>query len=457
MTDESKAPSRANQGWPAAGIGNGKDKEVLPTLFTILGIGLCLPLPLILAAWSWQAWNAALLTRRHFLAWQAGARRVLDRADARQATAPAGLVANAQNAGWSGWRRFRVASLQRELANATSVWLEPVDGKPIAAFQPGQYLTIQLKPGGSPKSLTRCYSLSAPVHDNRYRLTVKAVARDGTKASALSVSHHINHELMVGDLVEARAPLGDFVLDPSSEAPLVMLAAGVGITPLFCMIEELIARQSTRQIVLLYGNRNSAEHIFRQRLAQLAASTRSLSLVNCYSHPLPDDAQGREYQIQGQVSIGLLQQLLPHRKFQFCLCGPPGFMQGLVAGLLEWGVPPERILREAFGPASIPVAKPAVATDDKVPGGLLAEAVPVSFSLSDRQIELNDQERSILELAETISVEISSGCRAGSCGSCAVRLLKGKVRYREKPSAEIDPGYCLACIAQPDGPVEVEA
>lgn len=430
---------------------------MLPTIITMVGLCLCAPLVAILSAWSWQAWSTALATRRQFQAWQASARQSLDAIDARHRAVPTGSPGDGAGVAWNGWRKFRVASLQSESVNATSVWLEPADGKPVAPIHPGQYLTLQLRTPGSQKPLTRCYSLSAPLADNRYRLTVKAVARKEGPNEAPSASGYINHQLMAGDLLDVRAPQGDFVLDEASKAPLVLLAAGVGITPLLCMIETLVARQSSRQVVLLYGNRNSREHIFRARLAELAAANRALSIVNCYSHPLPEDEQGRDFQIQGQVSTGLLQQILPHRKFQFYLCGPPGFMQGLYAGLLEWGVPPERIFKEAFGPASIPAAKPAAQADSKPGDAPAAAPVPVSFSLSEKQAELTDQERSILELAEALSVEINSGCRAGSCGSCAVKLVKGKVRYREKPSAEIDPGYCLACVAQPDGPVEVEA
>lgn len=429
---------------------------ILPAwVLTLIGVGLCLPLLLVLSAWSAQAWWSAALVRRQFLEWQRGMRSELDRRDSGSRQRSSDLAI--EPAGWKGWRRFRVREMRRETENATSLWLEPVDGLPVAPFAAGQYLTLRVQAGARDKPKVRCYSISGPIVENGYQLTVKSVPAGPDMSDRVSVSQWIQNGMMAGDLVEARSPAGDFVLDGNSPAPLVLLAAGVGITPIAAMIQHLTATRSPRSVLLLYGNRNSGQHIFRRSLEEAARQNPRLSVVNCYSAPLPGDEPGRDYQAGGHVTIELVRKLLPHQKFQFYLCGPAAFIQSLHRGLQEWGVPEGRIFLEAFGPASLPQTAPAGAVDGTPQPKLPTQSVPVSFAASSRQVECEDVERSILDLAESISVEIASGCRAGSCGTCAIRLLKGKVRYPDQPSAPIEPGFCLACIAHPEGPVEVEA
>lgn len=430
--------------------------DSLAWIATLIGLGLCLPLVLILGAWSVRAWQEARLTRLQFREWQARQRAELDRRDGslrmRASDRPTAAPAT-----WEGWRRFRVREIRRETALANSVWLEPVDGLPVAPFRPGQYLTIRLSAGRNDKPQVRCYSLSGPIAEQAYQLTVKRVQRDPTKPEQTSVSQWIHSGMMAGDVVEARAPGGDFVLVEDSDAPLVLLAAGIGITPLIAMIDRLTESGSARQVVLFYGNRNGEDHVFRTALEGYARRNPRLAIINVYSDPRSEDIEGRSFHVRGQINMELVRRILPHQKFQFYLCGPPGFMASLYEGLRGWGVPEERIFREAFGPASIARKTPPLAAPYASPGGKPAEIAKVSFATSHREAGLESAELSILELAESLSIEINSGCRAGSCGSCAIRLLRGKIRYDDPPAAQVDPGYCLACIAKPEGSVEVQA
>lgn len=423
------------------------------TIITILGMGLCLPLLLILSAWAVREWMTVRFVRRQFRQWQSDMRVELDRKESGVRQRSSDQPATGSNRGWNGWRKFQVHAAINQTESSRRVWLEPVDGKPVAGFLPGQYLTLRLRTDSKNKPLVRCYSISGPIEQNRYELTVKQVARENGAAGHDSASRWINSELMPGDILEVKSPAGDFILD-ECDAPLVLIAAGVGITPLASMIAQLVKSHSRRRIVLLYGNRNSADHIFRKELAKTAATHPAMTVVNFYSAPLETDRPSEDYQIQGRISIESIRKMLPDRKFLFYLCGPAGFMNTLYEGLLDWGVPNERIRREAFGPASLHREKPGI---EKPVSSTMAKPVPVNFRTSHRSAECTDQEKSILELAESIAVEIASGCRAGSCGSCSIRLLQGKVRYTDPPSAEVDPGFCLACIAHPDGPVEVEA
>jgi hypothetical protein len=262
---------------------------------------------------------------------------------------------------------------------------------------------------------------------------------------------------MVGDVIDVKPPSGTFALDTETDAPIVLLAAGIGITPLFAMAEYLTQHHSQRRILLLYGNRNGAEHVLRKEIGALAERNANFFVLNCYSQPLASETLGQDYQVQGPVSVEVLKRVLPHHQFQFYLCGPPGFMQSLYRDLTDWGVPESRIFFEAFGPASVKKVAEQVELSHPPTTKPSESPLAVTFAQSGKTAPWEKSARTILDFGLEQGVELDSGCCAGNCGQCAVRLLKGKVHYIDQPSAEIPPGHCLPCIACPDTEVVIEA
>ena len=260
---------------------------------------------------------------------------------------------------WQGYRWFRVAKLVQETEICTSVYLQPEDGKPICSFRPGQHLTFKFQIPGEAKPVIRCYSLSDSPQPDHYRITVKKnfPPADSPNLPAGKASSFINETLMVGDRLEVKAPSGKFFLDEDSDSPVVLLAGGIGITPMISMINRLLSLNSERSILLLYGVTHGADQAFRNELRQLANDHHNFHLVSCFSHPRPADVLGTDYEVAGFASVDLLRKLLPDPRCLFYLCGPPPFMTALYDGLIEWGVPGSRINYEAFGPASIGKAR----------------------------------------------------------------------------------------------------
>jgi Na+-transporting NADH:ubiquinone oxidoreductase subunit NqrF len=221
------------------------------------------------------------------------------------------------------------------------------------------------------------------------------------------------------------------------------------------MLDHLVSQSSKRLIVLFYGVRNSKEHTFKDYFRQMSSQHDNVHVVNCYSEPLAEDQLNVDYQVQGFVSIDLIRQLLPDNRCQFYLCGPPPFMQSIRDGLLDWQVPENRIRFEAFGPASIKKAsKPSDAADPKVTKD--GPKSVVKFVETSSHCFWNCGFDSILELAEANDITLDSGCRAGSCGTCITKLLKGKVVYPDGVEPECGPGECLPCVAKPDGDIELD-
>ncbi len=161
------------------------------------------------------------------------------------------------------------------------------------------------------------------------------------------------------------------------------------------------------------------------------------------------DAPYAEFQHEGRLTIEYLRQTLPSCNFPFYLCGPAEMMQSLVPGLLEWGVPDDQIHFEAFGPASVRLPS------DKNPA---AEAIgkQVRFERQQQAVVWGADDETLLDVARKHGVPVESGCRAGNCGQCAVRLLSGKVATLKTPGAAPPEGHCLACISVPDGPVVLD-
>ena len=354
---------------------------------------------------------------------------------------------------WNGYRKFSVDRIQKEVQSVTSVYLKPVDGKSVADFKPGQHLTFRFDVPGESKPVVRCYSLSCGPQKDYYRISVKAVfpPTDKPDLPPGKVSNFVNNLLLDGDQVDVKAPAGSFYLDDSDSAPIVLLAGGIGITPMVSMIEDLVDKNSQRLIVLFYGVRNSREHTFKDYLHRIGNKCSNIHVVTCYSHPDETDRRGVDYATTGFVNIDLIKQLLPSRECCFYMCGPPPFMQSLYDGLRDWEVPDDKIRFEAFGPASIKKVRPESADSEPELAGQ-----SVVFAKSNKRVGWSSEYDSILEMAESNGVSIESGCRAGSCGTCSTKILSGQVQYPPGTVAESEPGHCLTCVAKPEGDVELE-
>ncbi len=216
-------------------------------------------------------------------------RRHRDMSPAAEPVAPpvAGLA-------WPGWRQFRIA--HREFVDAArtqcSFHLEPEDGQPLPPFEAGQYLTFSLpvpdaSGAGASRPIVRCYSLSDAPGPGHYQITVKRIA-DGAS------SRHFHDRLQLGDLVSVRAPSGRFVLQPDPTLPVVMIAGGIGITPLHCMLQARLAAHPASDIRLFYGVRDGAEHAFRQTLGDLARAHPNFRLTVAYIQTRDGDVPGVE-------------------------------------------------------------------------------------------------------------------------------------------------------------------
>lgn len=254
--------------------------------------------------------------------------------------------------GWEGFKPFFVTRKEQESEQITSFYLERQDGGNVPDFLPGQYITVRVS-GNHGVTTMRNYSLSDRPGQSWYRISVKR--ESGTGGCPMGhVSSHFHDQIRVGDTVEVGPPCGEFVLDTAcpSSRPLVLISAGVGITPVLSMLLHTLETQPDRPVYFLHGCLNSRFHSFRTRLAQLAKDHPNLTVRFRYDDPSPMDLQRMETPLfsQGRIDAELIRSCVPEHDGDYYFCGPKPFMVGIYHQLLEWGIPSARIHFEFFGP-----------------------------------------------------------------------------------------------------------
>ncbi len=243
--------------------------------------------------------------------------------------------------GWRGFRPFRVARVEDEAAGVSSLYLEAEDGAAIADFLPGQYVGLKIETPPGEYEEIRQYSLSCAPGQGYYRITVKAEANDPSHPGR--VSHHL-HQASAGTRVLLQPPTGDFVL-PDSERDLVLIAGGVGITPLLSMLEaRLAAKGSGAGITFIHCCRDRAHHIMGDQLRALAAET------GFAYHVAYEFGDGADY--TGYLDAAVLRDWITERDAEVCFCGPRPFMAALNRLLQDIGFAEERLHYELFGPST---------------------------------------------------------------------------------------------------------
>ena len=357
---------------------------------------------------------------------------------------------------WNGHRKFTVAKKVRECEDVCAFYLKPHDGKPLPPFKPGQYLTFQLDIPGRDKPLVRCYSISdGPHRSEYYRVTIKKekAPPDRPELPPGVASSYFCDGVKEGDILNVKAPSGHFFLDLAKANPIVLIAGGVGVTPLLCMAHAIAAGGSKRETWFFFGVRNNEECIHQAELAKLAGEHSNFHLHICASRPGPGAVKGRDYQHEGRVSIELLKEVLPSNNFEYYLCGNGAFMKSITDGLAAWGVPEKDVYFEAFGPATV---KKKTAPSTPTETAFLAK-LEVTFSRSGKIVRWEPSAGNLLDFAREQNVRIDSGCCAGSCGSCLVAIKSGSVEYLKPPDAEPEQGACLTCICRPKGNLVLDA
>jgi len=351
---------------------------------------------------------------------------------------------------WPGFRPLRVAKVDRESANVVSLSFEQTDGDPPPAALPGQFLVLRLRTTTNGPMLLRNYSMSGMPGATTYRVSIKRETKG-------VVSSYLNDHVQAGDVLEVSAPRGGFILR-SGDAPVVLLSAGIGATPVLAMLHSLSSAASRRKVWWIYGARNHAEHPFAKESRNLLQSLVNSQSHIVYSKPDAGDELGVDYDSVGHVDTPLLDRLGVTRDADFYLCGPPSFLKQLTEGLKAWGADSTRIYLEVFGQEA-PIT-PGIAQSSRppvhAPAGEPGSGPQVSFTRSGLTVPWNSRFSSLLEFAEACDVPVQWSCRTGVCHTCECGLVGGTVQYEPDPLEPPAIGNLLICCSRPSGDVEID-
>ncbi|MEP9352855.1 MOSC and FAD-binding oxidoreductase domain-containing protein [Xanthobacter sp. KR7-65] len=333
------------------------------------------------------------------------------------------------------FRDFRIAGTQDESRSIRSFLLEPADGGGPPPVQPGQHIVVR----GEGSEQSRAYSVSAlPV--GHLRISVKR------EPGGFSEWLHLNAKQ--GDRLRVLGPRGSFVWAGDTTAPLVLISAGVGITPMMAMLQAAATNNGSRcvpeSITFIHGARRSADHAFADQTREIAGHHPSVRRHVRFSAPGSEDVLGRTHDSVGRIDEPLLADLLRGLvNARIYICGPPSFILDVTRWVGELALPGAEIFTETFG------------APQRAPG---ADASPMKPEPpSEAQIHFDASGgssvwrpgMSLLDVAEAGGVAIESECRSGICGRCATPIVSGRTGYQLTPFAETTPGEVLLCCAYP--------
>lgn len=249
--------------------------------------------------------------------------------------------------GWRDWRTFVVQEKRQESEVITSFVLAPSDGRPLADFLPGQYISVAVQVPELGLQQIRQYSLSDMPNGRTYRISVKREAEPGQPAGKVSCLLHDHIE--PGDELLVAPPYGTFHIDVDARTPIVLISGGVGLTPMVSMLKTAL-QDPARQVVFVHGARNSRVQAMRNRLRQAEREHENFRVIVFYNEPLAEDVEGRDYDHPGLVDVKLIRDQILLPDADYYICGPIPFMRQQHDALENLGIPEARIHYEVFGP-----------------------------------------------------------------------------------------------------------
>ncbi len=359
----------------------------------------------------------------------------------RDLLAQAGAPPTDTGPAWPGFQKLRVVRVVREDSQVFSIYLAAADGTALPAARPGQYLTLRISGAGQPAPV-RSYSLSGAAGHGTYRISVKQEPHG-------VASGYLNRTVRPGEDLDVAAPRGDFVL-AAGDGPVLLISAGIGVTPVLCMLHQLAASHSPRDIWWLYGARGPREHPFADEAHALLASLPHTTEQVYYSAATAAERRSAHAQ-RGRLTKEALAGLGIPPGASAYICGPASFMADMQDALAAIGLGPAAIHTELF--AALPPSTPGIARraskPPHQPPGPPGTGPVVTFARSGISTPFGADRGSVLDLADACDVPTRWSCRTGVCHTCVTPLLSGAISYSPEPLEPAPDGQVLICCARP--------
>jgi ferredoxin-NADP reductase/DMSO/TMAO reductase YedYZ heme-binding membrane subunit len=353
---------------------------------------------------------------------------------------------------WSG--EMRLARITPETPDVRTFRFVPLDGRRLPfEHQAGQYLVLSLLIEG--KKVNRTYTISSPPTRTDFcEITVKREENG-------YVSRHLHEMLREGDMIHVSAPAGRFVFDRVQANSIVLIAGGVGITPLMSIVRDLTDRNWKGDIFFIYSAKTPADIIFKRELEDLQSRFSKQRVHVTLSRADGADWSGHKGRVNGPF-LGMCVPNIAERPVY--ICGPQAMLTPTVELLRDLGVQADKIKSEEFtaakraetAPATESGASPAATVQDLLPD----DGEPVlTLARSGKSLALAP-DKVLLEIAEEAGANIDYECRSGICGRCKTRLLAGRVTMETQDALTDEDkakNIILMCQARATGRVTVDA
>ena len=368
----------------------------------------------------------------------------------RAASMPKPRVATKSQMAGQFWKgELIVESIRRETHDVkTFRFIHPAGDIPFT-HRPGQYMTLSLDING--QTVKRSFTIaSSPVQRGYVELTIKR------NPEGLA-SQYMHDQLNAGDGILVGAPAGKFFFDELQTKAVVLIAGGVGITPLMSILRNLTDRSWGGTIYFINAMRTMDDGIFADEIAGLAERFENVRVLTYYSQSKPSTidstSSGRWLVRHGYINASDISAFVPDLKeLPIFLCGPDPMMQAVRKTIVSLGIPNEQISTEEFvSPRAVAGSDQASQSTQSDVGLADGETASISFATSSQKIEI-DASTTILEAAEQAGVVLPWECRSGICGQCKVRCTSGRVKMDSRDAltkAEEANGFILACQSHP--------
>jgi uncharacterized protein len=341
-----------------------------------------------------------------------------------------------------------------ESPDTKSFYFRSLNGESLPSYRPGQHVIVE-RPASHISQ--RCYTLSNSSQSTTWRITVRRHAAINDPDSFSAWAHR---EWQVGDWLRVRGPRGSFVLDKADPSkPLVLLSAGIGITPIIAMLDEELSYPRSRAKWCFHQIRDLANAPLVAEMIQRVESSRNCLATIAISQldHTPRCSSKRVALLPGKLDVKKIVQQVGTGDFHVLMCGPEPWMRSVRDALVANQVPDSQIHDESFGGSDSPAVTQDAPAADNNPSEPSAPAFSVSYESSGKIATYQSSKSNLLAHAKNSGILLPASCRAGHCGTCAVKLLRGKVQYLRPPEAKIANDEILPCICTPASDLIVQA
>jgi uncharacterized protein len=393
-------------------------------------------------------------------------------------------------------RLVEISEIVRESSDTLSIYLTVCVGKEskrdatdqesnrlaveaLPSFKPGQHIVFQRPATNSQPATRRCYSLSGVPGHPTWRITVKDATaasfksksgRSQTKTKDGSVSNWLHSHARVGDRFIVTGPQGRFTLELAGDTkPLLLLAAGVGITPIASMVHHELQFKRSRPKWMFYQV-SDLDHapLLTELVNRIEASNAIQGVIACSADKrlpqtfVPNHNKSLHI-IGGKLNPRSILEAVQTIDVTVLMCGPMAWMESMKQGFIAEGVDAASVHYESFGGHAVEetsVKAKKVPSDINVNGNSNESekiAFSIKFDTSQIETKFDGSQSDLLAHARANDVEIPSGCRMGNCGSCTVKLLKGTVDYKHPPASTLAADEILPCVCLPTSDLVVQA